>query len=91
MIFNNQLEVMLNTEPGFRTKDVIIANLVYESKDFQSYTPEYMQQRMQRVSAIDAKLFSCPDIEQWEASYIDILNGDYESDLVNSSTCQLIN
>lgn len=77
--FNNQLEVMLNTEPGFRTKDVIIANLVYESKDFQSYTPEYMQQRMQRVSAIDAKLSSCPDIEQWEASYIDILNGDYES------------
>lgn len=81
--FNNQLEVMLNTEPGFRTKDVIIANLVYESKDFQSYTPEYMQQRMQRVSAIDAKLSSCPDIEQWEASYIDILNGDYESDFFN--------
>ncbi|MDY3070308.1 MAG: FtsX-like permease family protein [Parabacteroides sp.] len=81
--FNNQLEVMLNTEPGFRTKDVIIANLVYESKDFQSYTPEYMQQRMQRVSAIDAKLSSCPDIEQWEASYIDILNGDYESNFFN--------
>lgn len=81
--FNNQLEVMLNTEPGFRTKDVIIANLVYESKDFQSYTLEYMQQRMQRVSAIDAKLSSCPDIEQWEASYIDILNGDYESNFFN--------
>ena len=81
--FNNQLEVMLNTEPGFRTKDVIIANLVYESKDFQSYTPEYMQQRMQRVSAIDAKLSSCPDIEQWEASYIDILNGDYDSNFFN--------
>lgn len=81
--FNNQLEVMLNTEPGFRTKDVIIANLVYESKDFQSYTPEYMQQRMQRVSAIEAKLSSCPDIEQWEASYIDILNGDYESNFFN--------
>lgn len=81
--FNNQFEVMLNTEPGFRTKDVIIANLVYESKDFQSYTPEYMQQRMQRVSAIDAKLSSCPDIEQWEASYIDILNGDYESNFFN--------
>ncbi len=81
--FNNQLEVMLNTEPGFRTKDVIIANLVYESKDFQSYTSEYMQQRMQRVSAIDAKLSSCPDIEQWEASYIDILNGDYESNFFN--------
>ena len=81
--FNNQFEVMLNTEPDFRTKDVIIANLVYESKDFQSYTPEYMQQRMQRVSAIDAKLSSCPDIEQWEASYIDILNGDYESNFFN--------
>ena len=42
-----------------------------------------MQQRMQRVSAIDAKLSSCPDIEQWEASYIDILNGDYESNFFN--------
>lgn len=81
--FNRQLQVMLHTEPGFRTKDVIIANLIYESRDYQNYTPEMIQQRMQRVSAIDAKLSACPDIEQWEASYMDILKGDYENNFFN--------
>lgn len=35
--FNSQLRFMLNTPPGFETKDIIHAELVYESRDY-NYT-----------------------------------------------------
>ena len=47
LYFNNQLDILLNTEPGFRTKDIIIAQLAYESKDFNIYTEESMKQRQE--------------------------------------------
>ena len=40
LYFNRQLGMLLNTEPGFRTKNIMNVNLVYESKDFSSYTYE---------------------------------------------------
>lgn len=83
LYFNKQLNVLLNTEPGFRTKDIIIAKLVYESKDFNSYTEESMKQRQERVKSLSNELSGCPYIEEWEASYIDILRGDYGSNFLN--------
>ena len=83
LYFNNQLDVLLNTEPGFRTKDIIIARLAYESKDFSSYTDESMKLREERVEALDNELSSCPYIEDFEASYIDILKGDYGSNYIS--------
>lgn len=82
LYFNKQLDVLLNTEPGFRTKDIIIANLVYESEDL-NYSEERMRQRQERVNALDNELTACPDIEDWEASYTDILKGDYSSSFLN--------
>ena len=41
--------MLLNTEPGFRTKNIMNVNLVYESKDFSSYTYESMQQRLSLI------------------------------------------
>lgn len=79
--FNSQLDLLLNTSPGFRTKDIIIAHLVYESKDVQS--KEDMILRQNRIKAVDNALSACPDIEDWEASYIDILNGDYSGNFLN--------
>lgn len=81
--FNGQLNLMLETNPGFRTKDIVIARLVYESNDYSSYTPESIRQRQQRVKALDDKMNACPDIEAWEASFADILNGDYEGVFIN--------
>ena len=81
--FNRQLSVMLNTDPGFRTKDVIIARLAYESKDFNSYTEENIKQRQERIQMIDNELSACPSIEEWESSYIDILKGDYYTNFLN--------
>lgn len=60
LYFNNQLNMLLSTEPGFRTKDIIIAQLTYESKDFDAYTEESMKQRQERVNALDKELSSCP-------------------------------
>ena len=74
---------MLETNPGFRTKDIVIARLVYESNDYSSYTPESIRQRQQRVKALDDKMNACPDIEAWEANFADILNGDYEGVFIN--------
>lgn len=82
LYFNKQLDVLLNTEPGFRTKDIIIANLVYESEDL-NYSEEKMKQRQERVKALDSELAACPYIEDWEASYTDILKGDYSSSFLN--------
>ena len=41
-------------------------NLVYESKDFSSYTYESMQQRRQRVMQLDNELNACPFIELYD-------------------------
>lgn len=79
----NQLNMLLSTEPGFRTKDIIIAQLTYESKDFNTYTEESMKQQQERVNALNKELSSCPYIEDFETSYIDILKGDYGSDYIN--------
>ena len=75
--------MLLSTEPGFRTKDIIIAQLTYESKDFNTYTEESMKQQQERVNALNKELSSCPYIEDFETSYIDILKGDYGSDYIN--------
>lgn len=80
--FNEQLRLLLNTDPGFRTKDIIITNLVYESQDL-NYSEERARQRQERVEALDNELATCPYIEDWEASYADILKGDYSSSFLN--------
>ncbi len=82
--FDSQLNLLLHTSPGFRTKDIIIAHLVYESKDYGAYQSEKeMARRQNRIKAVDNALLACPDIEDWEASYVDILNGDYSGNFLN--------
>ena len=51
--FNKQFNLMLQTDPGFRTKDIIQANMIYESNDYSSYTSETVNQRKERVLAIN--------------------------------------
>ena len=52
---------MLQTDPGFRTKDIIQANMIYESNDYSSYTSETVNQRKERVLAIDQLIDNCPE------------------------------
>ena len=84
LYFNRQLGMLLNTEPGFRTKNIMNVNLVYESKDFSSYTYESMQQRRQRVMQLDNELNACPFIELYEPSYENILTPTFGTKYLNN-------
>ena len=84
LYFNRQLGMLLNTEPGFRTKNMMNVNLVYESKDFSSYTYESMQQRRQRVMQLDNELNACPFIELYEPSYENILTPTFGTNYLNN-------
>ena len=84
LYFNRQLGMLLNTEPGFRTKNIMNVNLVYESKDFSSYTYESMQQRRQHVMQLDNELNACPFIELYEPSYENILTPTFGTNYLNN-------
>ena len=84
LYFNRQLGMLLNTEPGFRTKNIMNVNLVYESKDFSSYTYESMQQRRQRVMQLDNELNACPFIELYEPSNENILTSTFGTNYLNN-------
>ena len=84
LYLNRQLGMLLNTEPGFRTKNIMNVNLVYESKDFSSYTYESMQQRRQRVMQLDNELNACPFIELYEPSYENILTPTFGTNYLNN-------
>ena len=84
LYFNRQLGMLLSTEPGFRTKNIMNVNLVYESKDFSSYTYERMQQRRQRVMQLDNELNACPFIELYEPSYENILTPTFGTNYLNN-------
>ena len=84
LYFNRQLGMLLNTKPGFRTKNIMNVNLVYESKDFSSYTYESMQQRRQRVMQLDNELNACPFIELYEPSNENILTPTFGTNYLNN-------
>ena len=84
LYFNRQLGMLLNTDPGFRTKNIMNVNLVYESKDFSSYTYESMQQRRQRVMQLDNELNACPFIELYEPSNENILTPTFGTNYLNN-------
>ena len=84
LYFNRQLGVLLNTEPGFRTKNIMNVNMVYESKDFSSYTYESIEQRRQRVMQLDNELKACPFIELYEPSYESILTPTFGTNYLNN-------
>ena len=76
--FNRQLDTLLNTEPGYRTENILVAHLAHESKDFSSYqNPEDIQARVQRVKQLGAKMKACPDIEYWVGGSICADSSDF--------------
>lgn len=83
LYFNRQLGVLLNTEPGFRTKNIMNVNLVYESKDYSSYTYESIQECRQRIMQLDNELKTCPFIELYEPSREGILTSTFGTNYLN--------
>lgn len=84
LYFNRQLETLLTTEPGFRTKDILNVKLEYESKDFNSYRSwEAYQRRRERAQTLRNEIKNCPLIECLECSYESILTPTFGMYYIN--------
>ncbi len=78
LYFNEQLSLLLHTNPGFRTENVLIAKLEYESSDMESYMdPNFRDAQRQREQEIVNALSQCPFVEQWELCYETILSSSF--------------
>lgn len=84
LYFSKQLYFMLNTDPGFRTEDIIQASLIYESNNNSINEEENIQQQKENKIEIDRLLSSCPDIQLWTKSLFSILGFDYKTSYLNA-------
>ena len=78
LYYNGQLSLLLNTDPGFRTKNIILVKLIYSSQDFSNFSREKYQQERTRNLAIGDKLKACPFIEYTESAWDKITEEAYE-------------
>ena len=78
LYYNGQLSLLLNTDPGFRTKNIILAKLIYSSQDYSDFSEEKYQQDRARNQAIHDKLKACPFIEYTESAWDKITEQGYE-------------
>ena len=80
--FNNQLKLMLNTDPGFRTHDIIRAKVYYTSQDFTSFSQEQWEQNRARYQAITDRIKACPFIEYTHYYFEKITEKSYEMNYI---------
>ena len=78
LYYNTQLSLLLNTNPGFRTQNIIAVKLIYSSHDYSGYSEEKYQQEHARDKALGEKLKSCPVIEHIEPVWDKITERGYE-------------
>ena len=79
LYFNKQLHLLLNTNPGFRTKNIIEVRLAYGSQDFTTMTEESWKQDRERMRAIYDKIRTCPLAEITESAWDPIIGQSYET------------
>lgn len=84
LYFNKQLDLMLNTNPGFRTKNIIEVKLAYESQDFTTMTEESWEQDRARNQAIRNKVKACPLAECTESAWNKIIGENYRTNYITS-------
>ena len=78
LYYNGQLSLLLNTDPGFRTKNIILAKLIYSSQDFNIFSEEKWEEDRVRNQAIREKLKACPYIEYTHNCWDKITEKGYE-------------
>ena len=78
LYYNTQLSLLLSTNPGFRTQNIIAVKLIYSSHDYSGYSEEKYQQEHARDKALGEKLKSCPVIEHIEPVWDKITERGYE-------------
>ena len=82
LYYNTQLSLLLNTNPGFRTQNIIAVKLIYSSQDYSGYSEEKYQQEHARDKALGEKLKSCPVIEHIEPVWDKITERGYETNYI---------
>ena len=85
LYFNKQINLFIQTEPGFRTQNILIAKLVYESQDFNANTEETYKEEKARFNLLQSKLEACPFIEGYQSSFETIIGKPYATTFVNSN------
>ena len=82
LYFNKQLNLFLQTDPGFRTENVLYANLIHESEEMYGIRGDSLMQAFQkqreRIGAIDNKLKACPLISHCTHDYDKLLNSGFK-------------
>ena len=81
LYFNKHLNFLLETPPGFRTENILMANLQMERKNYGSATMEEIQAIWKRRDILRQKLDECPFIENY--MYGAQLFRDYDSEVIN--------
>ena len=84
LYFNRQLDLLLHTEPGFRTQNILVANLVYESRDFNNFSEQRYLQERARTQALNEKILACPFIEYHQSCYESIIEKTYGTNYINA-------
>ena len=82
LYYNTQLSLLLNTNPGFRTQNIIAVKLIYSSHDYSGYSEEKYQQERARNKALGEKLKGCPVIEHIEPVWDKITERGYETNYI---------
>lgn len=78
LYFNRQLDLLLHTDPGYRTDDILVANLMHESADYAAYRNEDTWKEMNyREKQIAGMVDRCPDIDCWIADSETLTSSDY--------------
>ena len=82
LYFNKQLNLFLHTDPGFRTENVLYANLVHESDEVYRMRGDSARQELQkqtnRLVAINNKLKACPLISYYTSDSDKLLNSGFK-------------
>jgi hypothetical protein len=65
LYFGKHLNFLQTTPPGFQTENIMLAELLHESKNYGSATREEMEAMFSRRTLVKHKLSECPHIENY--------------------------
>ena len=88
LYYNQQLSLLVNTEPGFRTKNILVANLLNEDlieiDPNKNFHERYLERKARTQSFLN-ELKACPYIETMDGGMESIITPCYQITFSNES------
>ena len=81
LYFIKHLDFLQSTPPGFRTENMLVADLQHERRNYGSATMEEIQAIFSRQAKLKQKLEECPYIEEYM----------YNAEILNNTPSQVLN